>query len=89
MELPISRIAAATWKWRDDMLSMPANMGVKRAHSCRETRQEHARGARLSSASWSEIRSDESRFRSKYLFGRIILSEKSATFRDHALVEWI
>src|SRR5712692_8178682 len=27
----------------------------------------------------------ESRFRSKYLFGRMILSEKSATFRDHAL----
>src|SRR6266849_6582295 len=28
----------------------------------------------------------ESRFRSKYLFGRMILSEKSATFRDHALM---
>src|SRR5216684_1372036 len=27
----------------------------------------------------------ESRFRSKYLLGRMILSEKSATFRDHAL----
>src|SRR3954468_17101980 len=26
----------------------------------------------------------ESRFRSRYLFGRMILSEKSATFRDHA-----
>src|SRR4051794_18364169 len=26
----------------------------------------------------------ESRFRSKHLFGRMILSEKSATFRDHA-----
>src|SRR6266849_689021 len=27
----------------------------------------------------------ESRFRSKYLFGRMILSEKSVTFQDHAL----
>src|SRR5713226_7653738 len=27
----------------------------------------------------------ESRFRSNYLAGRMILSEKSATFRDHAL----
>ncbi len=27
----------------------------------------------------------ESRFRSKYFLGRMILSEKSATFRDHAL----
>jgi hypothetical protein len=27
----------------------------------------------------------ESRFRSKYLSGRMILSEKSVTFRDHAL----
>src|SRR5262245_41521634 len=32
----------------------------------------------------------ESRFRFKYLLGRMILSEKSATFRDHALqLKWL
>ena len=38
----------------------------------------------LALRSFERIVRVESRFRSKYLFGRMILSEKSATFRDHA-----
>jgi hypothetical protein len=44
-------------------------------------------GSMLSRGKWSMRRrggATESRVRSKYLFGRMIFSEKSATFRDHA-----